>query len=113
MGAWSIFNTTDSPEAAQAWVHYLSDSDFIADFIEASGYLPPREDIEGLFADDPQLADGMEYLDQVRTGVMHPQARELIDVIRPHIQSVLLEDTDPQAALDAAEQEVNALLERG
>lgn len=113
VGAWSIFNTTDSPEAAQAWVHYLSDSDFIADFIEASGYLPPREDIEGLFADDPQLADGMEYLDQVRTGVMHPQARELIDVIRPHIQSVLLEDTDPQAALDAAEQEVNALLERG
>ncbi len=113
VGAWSIFNTTDSPEAAQAWVHYLSEAEFIEDFISESGYLPPREDIEGLFADDPQIAEGIEYLDVVRTGVMHPQAREIIDVIRPHIQSVLLEGTDPQAALDAAEQEVNALLERG
>ncbi len=113
VGAWSIFNTTDSPEAAQAWVHYLSDAEFIEDFISESGYLPPREDIEGLFADDPQIAEGLEHLDKIRTGVMHPQAREIIDVIRPHIQSVLLEGQDPQAALDAAEQDVNALLERG
>lgn len=112
VGAWSIFNTTDSPEAAQAWVHYLSNAEFIQPFIEESGYLPPREDIDGLFADDPQIAEGMDYLDDVRTGVMHPQAREIIDTIRPTIQAVLLQGMDPQEALDTAEQDVNELLER-
>src|SRR5699024_10295364 len=85
VGAWSIFNTTDSPEAAQAWVRHLSNTDVIEPFVEESGYLPPRADIEGLFADDPQIAEGIDHLDAVRTGVMHPQAREIIDVIRPHI----------------------------
>jgi len=115
VGAWSIFNTTDSPEAAQAFVQFLSNQDVVEQFIEESGYMPPREDIDAdeLFADDPQLAEGADYLDMVRTGVMHPQAREIIDTIRPHIQSVLLEGADPQDALDAAEEEVNSLLERG
>lgn len=113
VGAWSIFNSTDSPEAAQAWVQYLSSIDVIEPFIEESGYLSPREDIEGLFAEDPQLAEETEYVDFVRTGVMHPQAREIIDVIRPHIQSVLLDDADAQTALDTAAEEVNDLIERG
>ncbi|MGC0273915.1 ABC transporter substrate-binding protein [Pseudactinotalea sp. Z1739] len=114
VGAWSIFNTTDSPEAAQAFVHFLSDQEFIEEFIADSGFLPPREDVDTdeIFADDPQTAEGAQYLDTVRSGVMHPQAREIIDTIRPHIQSVLLEGTEPQDALDAAEQEVNDLLER-
>ncbi|WP_026876015.1 extracellular solute-binding protein [Jiangella gansuensis] len=113
VGAWSIFNTTDAPEAAQAWVRYLSDEEFIRTFNGETGYLPPRESIDDLFQDDPQIAEGMEYLDKVRVGVMHPQARQIIDAIRPHIQAVLLEGVDPQTALDAAEQDVNDLLARG
>lgn len=113
VGAWSIFNTTENPEAARAWVRFLSDEEFQRDFLADTGYLPPRESIDDLFEDDPQTAQGMDYLDQVRVGIMHPQARQIIDTIRPHIQSVLVNGNDPQAALDAAEQEVNALLERG
>lgn len=113
VGAWSIFNTTDSPDAARAWVHFLTDEDFMRDFLSETGYLPPRQSIDDLFEDDPQTAQGLDYLDQVRVGVMHPQARQIIDTIRPHIQSVLVEGNDPQAALDAAEEEVNALLARG
>lgn len=113
VGGWSIFNTTDSPEAAKAWVRYLSNAEFIAEFDGETGYHPPRESVDGLFDDDPQIAHGADYLETVRVGVLHPKAREIIDVIRPHIQSVLLEDVDPQTALDAAEQEVNGLLARG
>lgn len=113
VGAWSIFNTTDAPEAAQAWVSYLSDPEFIEAFAQESGYLDPREDVTGVFDDDPQIAEGEQYLDTVRVGVSHPQAREMLDIIRPHIQSVLLEGSEPQAALDAAEADVNAMLERG
>lgn len=110
VGAWSIFNTTDAPEAAKAWVRFLGEPEFLEDFLSESGYLSPRTDIEGLFADDPQIAGGTEYLEHMRTGVMHPQAREIMDMIRPHIQSVLLEGADPQEALDAAAAEVDAVL---
>lgn len=113
VGAWSIFNTSDSVEAAKAWVRYLSDEEFIAEYDGATGYLPPRQSVDYLFEDDPQISEGMDYLQFVRTGVMHPQAREIMDVIRPHIQEVLISGADPQAALDAAEQEVNDLLARG
>lgn len=113
VGAWSIFSTTDAPDAAKAWVKYLSDEEFIRAFNDETGYLPPRKSIDDLFADDPQISEGMQYLDTVRVGVMHPKARQIIDVIRPHIQSVLLEGVDPQTALDTAEQEVNDLLARG
>lgn len=113
VGAWSIFKDSESPEASQAWVHHVSDSEFLEEFISESGFLPPRKELEEIFKDDPQIALGLEYIETVRTGVMHPKAREIIDVIRPHIQAVLLEDRDPQAALDAAEEEVNALLKRG
>ncbi|WP_159621099.1 ABC transporter substrate-binding protein [Ruania rhizosphaerae] len=110
VGAWSIFNTTESPEAAQAWVRFLGEPEFLEDFLSEAGYLSPRADIEGLFADDPQIAGGADYLEHLRTGVQHPNAREIIDMIRPHIQSVLLEGADPQDALDAAAAEVNGLL---
>jgi len=111
VGGWSVLNTSDSPEAAQAWVKYLSEAEFIEDFItETGGYLPPREDVVDVYQDDTQMADAMDYVDDVRVGVMHPQSREIIDTIRPHIQDVLLEGADPQEALDAAAQEVNALL---
>lgn len=113
VGGLSIFNTTESPEAAEAWVRYLTDPEFMAPFLEETGYLPPRTDITGLFADDPQTAGGMEYLDTVRVGVMHPDARQIIDTISPHIQSALLGQAEPQAALDAAAAEVDELLARG
>lgn len=113
VGAWSIFETTEVPEAAKAWVRFLSEPAFIEEFNDFTGYLPPRESLNDMFADDPQIADGMEYLDTVRAGVMHPKAREIIDTIRPHIQSVLLEGVAPKDALAAAEKQVDDLLARG
>src|SRR5699024_8473628 len=111
VGGWSVLNRSDSPEAAQAWVKYLSEAEFSGDFItENAGYLPPREDVVDVHQHDAQMADAMDYVDDVRVGVMHPQSREIIDTVRPHIQDVPLEGADPQEALDAAAQEVNALL---
>ncbi len=110
VGGWSIFNTTDAPDAAKAWVRYLADVEFLDEFLPASGYYSPRTDTAPLYTDDPQLAEGEKHLQYVRTGVQHPKAREIIDLIKPHIQRVLLEGADPQEALDAAAEEVNRIL---
>lgn len=112
VGGLSVLNTAESPEAALAWVEYVTGQEFAETFLTETGYLPPRTDVTGLFEDDPQTAGGLEYLDTIRVGVMHPNARQLIDTISPHIQSALLGKAEPQAALDAAAAEVDEILAR-
>jgi len=112
VGGLSVLNTAESPEAALAWVEYVTGPEFAETFLTETGYLPPRTDVTGLFADDPQTAGGLEYLDTIRVGVLHPNARQLIDTISPHIQSALLGKAEPQAALDAAAAEVDEILAR-
>lgn len=110
VGALSIFNSTDAPDAARAWVHFLTEPEFLKDFLPAAGFLSPRSDVTGLFPDDPQMAEGEEYLDLLRTDVPHAEATRIMNLVRPHLQRVLLEGADPQAALDAAADEVNGIL---
>ncbi|RCS60082.1 ABC transporter substrate-binding protein [Microbacterium sp. JB110] len=111
VGGWSIFNTTDVPDAAKAWVSHLTDTEFLDEFLPASDrFYSPRTDTADLYTDNPALAAGAEYVPDMRAAVQHPAAREIIDIIKPHIQSVLLEDADPQEALDAAADEVNRIL---
>ncbi|WP_309127333.1 extracellular solute-binding protein [Microbacterium sp.] len=110
VGAWSIFNTTDVPDAAKAWVRYLTDAGFMKELLPEAQYFSPRTDTGELYGDDPIMAAGEEAIPFVRTGVAHPKAREIIDLIKPHIQRVLLEGAEPQKALDDAADEVNRIL---
>jgi len=110
VGGWSIFNTTDAPEAAKAWVRYLTDVEFMSKLLPEASYFSPRSDLSGLYADDPLMTAGEEAIPFVRTGVASPKAREIIDLLKPHIQLVLLEGADPQKALDDAAAEVNRIL---
>ncbi|RCS60078.1 ABC transporter substrate-binding protein [Microbacterium sp. JB110] len=112
VGAWSIFNTTQNPDAAKAWVRFMGDTTFLKDFLASNGYQSPRADIEAgaLFPDDPQMAKGAEYVKHLRTELQHPKAREIINILIPHLQRALLEGADPQEVLDTAADEVNAIL---
>ncbi|MDN5899930.1 MAG: extracellular solute-binding protein [Brachybacterium sp.] len=113
VGALSVFNTTEAPEAAAAWVHHLTEPDFIEFVCSEFTYYSPRTDVTGIHDDDEQVAEFEQYLDVVNSGIIHPQAREIIDVMKPEIQAVLLQGEDPQAALNTMETAVNELLERG
>lgn len=110
VGGWSIFNTTDVPEASRAWVRFLTDQDFMKALLPEAQYYSPRADVSGLYDGDPIMSAGEEAIPMVRTGVAHPKAREIIDLLKPHIQRVLLEGADPQQALNAAAEEVNRIL---
>lgn len=113
VGGLSIFNTTDSPEAAAAWIHHLTEPEFVEDVCSTYTYYSPRTDVTGLHEDDPPIAEFEQYVDVVNSGIVHPQAREIIDTMKPTIQKVLLQGLDPQEALDTMEGGVNDLLARG
>lgn len=113
VGALSIFNTSEAPDAAAAWVHHLTEPDFIEFVCSEFVYYSPRTDVTGIHDDDEQVAEFEQYLDVVNAGIIHPKAREIIDAMKPEIQAVLLQGKDPQEALDTMETTVNELLERG
>jgi len=69
--------------------------------------------VTGLHEDDPPIAEFEQYVDLVNSGIIHAQAREIIDTMKPTIQEVLLQGLDPQEALDTMESDVNDLLSRG
>lgn len=113
VGAMSIFNTTESPEAAAALVHHLSEPEFIESMAVDFSYYSPRSDMAGIHDDDEQVAEFEQYLDLVDHEVIHPQSRQIMDTLKPEIQAVLLQGKDPQEALDTMEAAVNELLGRG
>lgn len=112
-GTLSIFNTTESPEAAAAWVHHLTEPAFVEAVCGDFAFYSPRTDVTVVHEDTPQADDFAPYVDQVHPEVIHPQSREIMDTLKPVIQAVLLQDKDPQAALDEMESAVNDLISRG
>ncbi|HEX6681932.1 MAG TPA: extracellular solute-binding protein [Candidatus Limnocylindrales bacterium] len=112
VGGLSVLASSDAKAASKAWIDFLTSPEQLRQFDQKNGYYSPRKSVTGLFADDPVMALGEKYLDTVRTGVMHPKARELMDVIKPHLQAALLGKVTPQAALAAAEKDANDLLKR-
>src|SRR5690625_5180838 len=111
-GALSIFNTTEFPEASAALIHHLTEPEFIeataGDFL----FYSPRTDVTDVHEDDAQVAEFEQYLDVVHPEVIHPQSREIMDSLKPEIQAVLLQDKDPQEALEVMEASINDLLSR-
>lgn len=112
VGGLSIFNTTESPEAAAALIYHFTEPKFVEAIASDFLFFPSRTDVTGVHDEDPQMAEFEQYLDVVHPEVVHPQSREIMDTLKPEIQTVLLNDRDPKEALDAMEAAVNDLLTR-
>lgn len=112
-GALSIFRSTDSLDAAAALVHHLTEVEFIESMATDFAYYSPRTDLQGMHADDPEVAEFEQYTDLIDNEVIHPKSREIMDAMKPEIQAVLLHGKEPQDALDAMESAVNNMIARG
>lgn len=112
VGALSIFNTTESPEAAVAWVKFVTGKETMKKFLRASTYLPPRLSLKDMWADNEDNSFKSQFVEQVNVGVLHPKSRELMDVLRTAIQGCLLGRSDPKATLEQAAADVDDLLAR-
>jgi multiple sugar transport system substrate-binding protein len=112
VGGLSIFKMSKSPEAAVAWTKFVTEKATMEKFLNAAGFLPPRTSLKDMWGDNEDQSFKLQFVDQVKIGVLHPKAREIIDTVRPHLQGCLLGKTDPAATLTAAAAEVDALLAR-
>lgn len=113
VGGLSVLQSSKNAAAAKAWVQWLTSTAQMKEFDKARSYFPPRKSVGSLYADDPLVGGEEKYLDSMRPGVISPQGRALMDLIKPHLQAALLGKVTPKQALDAAAGEVDALLARG
>lgn len=110
VGGLSVLSGSKNQAAAKAWVKYVASKPHLEKFDKDRRYFSPRRSITNLFPGDRILAAQEKYVDSAIPGLIHPKARQIMDLIKPELQSCLLGRKSPQDALAAAEKAVNGLL---
>lgn len=108
-GALVMAKRTQNAEAARKLMTYLSSPAMIGEIAKATGYMPPRTDVQ-VSSDDPNAKLFAEALPLLNSGDTHPKARQVMSVLAPQIQAALQGKKTAQQALDDAAKEANALL---
>jgi multiple sugar transport system substrate-binding protein len=109
----AVLDSAKDKAAAKAWVKFMASPDPAKAFVKDRGYFAPRKSAGTLYAGDPLSGAAERYLDAMEPGVLSPQARQISDLVKPHVQAVLLGRATPEQALADAAKEVDALLARG
>ncbi|MDO5535290.1 MAG: sugar ABC transporter substrate-binding protein [Propionibacteriaceae bacterium] len=112
VAGYVVFKSAEHPEAAKAWIDFISDPEELREFLPERKQHSARSDITDLFPEGSPDAVLAQYLDDGVTEPRSPKATEIMNLIKPHVQSALLGQTEPQAALDAAAQDIDAALAR-
>lgn len=110
---FGVFTGAQDPDAAKAWVKYITGPEAMEKLLRASGYITPRASLQGMWSDDPVLGEFEEYIDMMRGGVRHRNSRQVNSAIPPYIQAAILGEQSPEEALASAESDVIRILERG
>lgn len=112
MAGFSLFADAAENETAKAWIKYLISPEVMPTILAMGNYMTPRQSLAGLYADSPILTEFESNLPNMRTGVRHSSARQIIATLAPHLQGAILGETSPEQALADGEQDVTRLLSR-
>ncbi|MGH2562753.1 MAG: ABC transporter substrate-binding protein [Thermomicrobiales bacterium] len=109
---FALFADAGDKDASKAWIKHLVSPETMPTILGLGGYFAPRASLGSLYADVPVVGEYEQMLPLVRGGVRHRSARQIISTVAPEIQAAFLGDKSAEDALAAAEEDVNALLER-
>ena len=110
---FGVFKNAQDPDAAKAWVKYITGPEAMPEIIGPGGYMSPRASLVGLHEGDPILGEFEKYVDQMHGGVRHRLARQIISTMAPYLQAAFIGDQSVEDALATAADDVDRLLERG
>lgn len=105
-GSLSLSRT--APSAAKQLLTYLSSPAVVDELCARSGFFPPWSD-PATPADEVNRSF-TEALPFASAGDTHPQARETMSLLAPHLQAALLGKKTPEQALADAAEEVDGML---
>lgn len=112
MAGFGLFADAAENETARAWIKYLISPEVMPTILQMGNYLTPRKSLAGLYSDNPILTEFENNLPNMRTGVRHSSARQIISTLAPYLQGAILGESSPEQALADGEQDVMRLLSR-
>lgn len=110
---FAVFKDTKSPDAAKAWVKFITEAPQMETILKIGGFMPTRTSLDKMYADDPVVSEFQQYMPLMHGDVKNKASRQIISTVAPYIQAAFLGKQSPEDALKAAEDDVNRLLERG
>ncbi|MEL6269741.1 MAG: ABC transporter substrate-binding protein [Chloroflexota bacterium] len=114
-----IFSNTspEKQEAAWRWVEYLTSPELQADWTVNTGYIAARQSawetatLEDLVEDRPEYAIARDQLEYARKELSTHDGIAVRGILNDALASVIAGEAEPQAALEAAQADANAILE--
>lgn len=107
--AWAASANTEAPQASINLIKALTDTEGMWEWVSTGTALPARESLlDRDFYDDRPLLSGLGDLGQVaRPMVFGPHTSTILDTIMNEAEAVLTGSKEPEAAMTAAERQIN------
>ncbi|TCP54000.1 multiple sugar transport system substrate-binding protein [Tamaricihabitans halophyticus] len=110
VGGYGVFQDARDPAAVRAWLSYLTSTEVMSDYNRTAGYFSPRESVTNLYPDDPMMSEAEKYLDRTIPGEPNPRFQEVVNILAPLVQAVLLGQRTPEDALAEAASQAEPIL---
>lgn len=104
-------NKEENRQAAYDVISFLTSADMQTKLNKASGTFPTRKDVSAP-GEGPDYEAMQKALEYAHPGEAHAQARQIQEVLKPHLQSALQGKTTPEEALSKAAAEAREVLGR-
>lgn len=103
VGAYAVSSQSKNPDAAKAWVKYITNTESTTKINKLAGYLPPRISAGDVHTDNPVMSALSATLPFMKAFPALPGGRQILsDALAPEIQAAILGEKTAQEALDAA-----------
>lgn len=112
VGTWVLFESSENKEAAAAWINWLNTPENMNQFLPTRSQYSVRTDVTGLYEEGTLDAALEPFLSMGMTEPRSPHASEIMNIIKPHHQAILLGQKSVQEGLDDAAAEIDAVLDR-
>lgn len=114
MRSWAISKNSSNPEAAAAFVQFLSTPDVNRRHAELFGTFPAGTDaLAAAYEGDAEMGEIATHLEFTFGEQKHKYGRDLMPLVTPEIQAAIIGEKTPQQALDDAAAAVNELFAQG
>ncbi|MBB5790701.1 ABC transporter substrate-binding protein [Jiangella mangrovi] len=110
VGSLSMLSSAEDKDAAGAWIEFATGAESAAEYDTEGSFFTTKESVGALYEGDPIFGESEKYTGLATVGPLVESAREVMGVLAPEIQSVLIGEKEPQQALDDAAEAAQPLL---
>lgn len=112
--SWGMAKTARNPEAAAAFLEFLTSPEIMVRHSEPFGVFPIKAQArQQVYKNDPEIAAVAERVPNIFGEQKHRYGRDLMPLVTPEIQAAILKQKTPKQALDDAAKAVSELFAKG